>query len=398
MSGTLPIEAVLEFREENAGGWKRFGEALGAPAYGFVNWDLGGLLTATRYRYRVLARYELDDDYSPAAEGSFMTQRKGAASYKAVLITDPHAGCCREGTGPLETLDAVIENVSNENADFALALGDNVAWRGSREFAQTDNSGAVYAYATYRRHVAKLTSSCPHFGIIGNWAGESGKFPQSSINLVADVRRAFLPNPNHETYPQGGSVGEDYYAFSWGDALYVMLNVQTYTRPSNPDNLSTPASDVVNVEEWTLGGVQLNWLKKTLENATERYRFLCMHHPAGGNGGNPHDTLYGRGGARAWNCGEQLTIHELMKRHGVQVFFYGHDHVFVDDVVDGIHYALPGSCGAPWKFTKEETGYERFWTDSGHARLEVTPERATVTFVNLAGEAFHEFTVLPGEA
>ena len=111
----------------------------------------------------------------------------------------------------------------------------------------------------------------------------------------------------------------------------------------------------------------------TLERATERYRFVCMHHPAGGNAGSDHQTLYGRGGARAWDCGEQLRIHELMKRHGVQIFFYGHDHVFVDEVVDGIHYALPGSCGAPWKFTQAETGYERYWTDSGHARLEVTP-------------------------
>jgi 3',5'-cyclic AMP phosphodiesterase CpdA len=215
------------------------------------------------------------------------------------------------------------------------------------------------------------------------------------IVRVSEVRRAFLPNPGRETYPQGGSEGEDYYAFSWGDALFVMLNVQTYTKPSNPKELSSPGSDVVRVEDWTLGEVQMSWLEETLKNATERFRFLCMHHPAGGNGGNPHDTLYGRGGARAWNCGEQLRIHELMKLHGVQVFFYGHDHVFVDDVVDGIHYALPGSCGAPWKFTKEETGYEHFWTDSGHARLEVTPDKATVTFVNVENEAFHEFTVPP---
>jgi len=33
----------------------------------------------------------------------------------------------------------------------------------------------------------------------------------------------------------------------------------------------------------------------------------------------------------------------------VQIFFYAHDHVFTDMVVDGIHYTLPGSAGAPWK-------------------------------------------------
>ena len=64
-----------------------------------------------------------------------------------------------------------------------------------------------------------------------------------------------------------------------------------------------------------------------------------------------------------------------MLRHGVQVFFYAHDHVFADMVVDGIHYTLPGSAGAPWKFNELETGYDQYWPDSGHARVEVTPEQ-----------------------
>ena len=75
--------------------------------------------------------------------------------------------------------------------------------------------------------------------------------------------------------------------------------------------------------------------------------------------------------------------------------FYGHDHVFVDDIVDDVHYTLPGSFGAPWKFGREVTGYERFWTDSGHARLSVRPGQARVEFVNQSGNVFHEFTVGP---
>ena len=187
----------------------------------------------------------------------------------------------------------------------------------------------------------------------------------------------------------------DYYAFSWGGVLYLMLNIQTYSKPSKPDELDSLASDITSIEDWTLGDRQMEWLMKTLEEATEPFRFVCMHHPAGGNAGDPHNTLYGRGGARAWNSGEQLKIHELMKKHKVQIFFYGHDHVFVDDIVDGIHYTLPGSCGAPWKFTKEETGYERFWPDSGHARLKVETKKATVTFVNIEGREIHQFSVLP---
>jgi predicted phosphodiesterase len=84
-----------------------------------------------------------------------------------------------------------------------------------------------------------------------------------------------------------------------------------------------------------------------------------------------------------------------MRAHGVQIFFYGHDHVFVDDVVDDIHYALPGSFGAPWHFGAQVTGYNRFWSDSGHARLSVSRDEARVEYINQAGAVFHTFSVKP---
>jgi 3',5'-cyclic AMP phosphodiesterase CpdA len=395
LNHSQPAEAALEVRRESGRDWEPRGPAQKAAPYTFFNWEVGDLVAATRYEYRVLMKRGSEESLQPVANGAFTTQRRGPASYRVVLITDPHTGTFAETSSPVQTLDKVIANVARENAEFALALGDNVAWAGSRESAQTDTRGAVSAYAMYRRHIGPLTLNCPHFGIIGNWAGESGKFPQENIRLVSEVRKAFLPNPNQSTYPQGGSEREDYYAFSWGDVLYVMLNIQTYSKPSKPDELPSLMADVNNLDEWTIGESQMKWLEKTLQNATERFRFVCMHHPAGGNAGDQPNTLYGRGGARAWNTGEQRRIHDLMKKHQVQIFFYGHDHVFVDDVVDGIHYTLPGSCGAPWKFTREETGYERFWPDSGHARLNVSPEKATITFINMEGRELHQFSVLP---
>ena len=395
LNNNRPSEAVIELRKEKTTTWERRDPSVKAKAFAFLNWDIQNLSPATRYEYRVLMKHDSKDEFSPAAEGTFTTQRKALTNYTAVLITDPHTGTFAEITRPVQTLDQVVKNASLEKAEFVIALGDNVAWNGSREYPQTDPNQAAYAYAMYRRHVGPLTQNCPHFGIIGNWAGESGKFPEENIQMVSEVRKAYLPNPNNQTYPQSGSEREDYYAFSWGGVLYVLLNIQTYSKPSAPDELDSLASDVNRIEDWTLGDRQMKWLVKTLEQATEKYRFVCMHHTAGGNAGDPHNTLYGRGGARAWNTGEQLKIHELMKKHKVQIFFYGHDHVFVDDVVDGIHYTLPGSCGAPWKFTKAETGYERFWPDSGHARLNIEPEKATVTFVNIEGKEIHQFSVLP---
>ena len=91
--------------------------------------------------------------------------------------------------------------------------------------------------------------------------------------------------------------------------------------------------------------------------------------------------------------GEQAQVHALMLQYGVQVFFYAHDHVFTDMVVDGVHYALPGSAGAPWKFDDSETGYTQYWTDSGYGRVRVAPDQVQVDFVSTSGETLYGFTL-----
>ena len=134
-------------------------------------------------------------------------------------------------------------------------------------------------------------------------------------------------------------------------------------------------------DDWTLGATQLAWLGQTLANATSKWRFLFIHHTVGGAAGDALDSAYGRGGAQAAHIGEQAIIQALMVQYGVQVFFYAHDHVFTDAVVEGVHYTLPGSAGAPWKFDSSETGYTLYWTESGYGRVSVSPSEAQIDFV-----------------
>ena len=84
----------------------------------------------------------------------------------------------------------------------------------------------------------------------------------------------------------------------------------------------------------------------------------------------------------------------MMLQYGVQVFFYAHDHVFTDMVVDGIHYPLPGSAGAPWKFDSSQTGYAHYWPDSGYARVSVAATDAQIDFIASDG-ALLDHIVLP---
>lgn len=391
-NGPARARAWVELRRQGASAWTVTGTRREAPARGIFEWTVGGLQPGLRYEYRVFLEPP-GGPAAPVAEGRFVTRRLPGDAYGAVLLTDAHVGSFEEGTDPLATLDDVVRNAVADEPDFVMALGDNVAWGSSRDHTQRDADEATRAYEMYRRHVGPLVASAPHFGLVGNWEGESGKFPAESIERVRSVRTLLLPNPDAGTYRQGGSEGQDYFAFSWGDALWIALNVQSYTTATQP---GVPArQDVATVRDWTLGPTQLAWLERTLVSSREAYVFVCVHHPVGGNGGNGGETLYGRGGGRAATVGEQAAVHALMRRHGVQALFYGHDHVFVDDVIDGIHYALPGSCGAPWKFGRDLTGYDRFWPDSGHARVRVSPAAAAVEYVSREGEVLHRFELTP---
>jgi len=155
------------------------------------------------------------------------------------------------------------------------------------------------------------------------------------------------------------------------------------------------SDDIGLSDDWTLGEEQLLWLEETLKNSGSKWRVIFIHHPVGGNGGDEANSAYGRGGGRAASVGEQATVHALMRDYGVQVFFYGHDHVFFDMVVDGIHYTIPGSAGAPWKFSSAETGYpkESYWTDSGYAKVDVAPNRMDVAFINIDSETIYQYTI-----
>ena len=230
-SGPVDTTARLDIKSLGPSEWSSAGAERSAQADEFVTWNVGDLAAGTAYEYRVLMAVA-GEDLTPVATGGFTTQRVGEVAFTASLTADPHTGSFPEGSGPIRVLDDVVRNVQRDRPDFVIALGDNVAWATSRDYPQYDDFGARLAYTMYRRHMAPLSVSCPHFGLIGNWEGESGKVPAENAALVANVRRRFAPNPDDLTYPQGGSPNEDYYAFDWGPALFVVLNVQSYSEPS----------------------------------------------------------------------------------------------------------------------------------------------------------------------
>jgi hypothetical protein len=365
------------------------------PALDIAQWRFSGLAAGTLYEYQVVA--DGDDGDLPLYAGTVTTQRSADDTHFVfALVTDTHIAPRAVAPGELDALDdqertllGIAPKMRTQNPDFIVNLGDMLDFHlfGFND-PPPDGSWTRLAYLNYRRLLQNALGNAAHFPVIGNWDGENGDFSEDEIAWSREQRLLYVPGPTPTTYPQGGNEHQDYYAFTWGDALFVVLNVMTYTPTSHLLSSYPGVAD-----DWTLGDAQLAWFMDTLANATSKWRFVLIHHTVGGAAGDEVNAAYGRGGGQAAQVGEQALIHQLMLDHGVQIFFYGHDHVFADMVVDDIHYTLPGSAGAPWKFSTVETGYTEYWPDSGYARVEVSDDSVQVHFVSENDELLYGYTI-----
>ena len=380
-------EVLLRYRKESDSAWKT-AENSTAEDHDVIEWMVKGLEAGTVYEYQLIQKPV--GAHSPMCPGEIVTARSAGDEFSFNVISDTHV-YVNNPDETRETVQGVVGSMEEDMPDFVIHLGDILDFHdfGFNEPApESALTGAGYMH--YRRIMGAYLGRITHFSVIGNWDGENGDFTMEEIERSRSQRMKYMPGPGPETYPESGSQYGDYYAFTWGDALLVVLNVMTYT-PTGHYLYDAPGV----LDDWTLGDDQMLWLENTLENDSSKWKFIFIHHAVGGNGGNFADSAYGRGGGRAANVGEQAVVHDLMLQHGVQIFFCGHDHVFYDMTVDGIHYTVPGSAGAPWKFSTMETGYPEgeYMEDSGHAKVTVGPDIVKVEFINLENEVIYFYTV-----
>ncbi len=368
-------------------------EAPEHPAQSIAQWTASGLEAGTHYQYQIVLGDEsaAGDESDVLFEGQALTQRRAGEDFSFALIADTHVpppvAEAPQRDQIERTYRAVMGDIADlERPDFIINLGDMLDFNLYGFNAPPPSEDVARdAYMNYRTLMGPLLGQVAHFPVIGNWDGETGCFGPDVIQRSLSQRLRYMPAPGSTTYPEGGSADEDYYAFQWGDALFIVLNVMSYT-PTCPEQTGKP-------EDWTLGAAQFAWLEKTLAEATSKWRFIMIHHVVGGAAANDWDSSYGRGGGQSAYVGEQALIHQMMLQAGVQIFFYGHDHAFTDMVVDGIHYTLPGSAGAPWKFDISETGYENSWPESGYSRVHVSSKEVSVEFIAEGGKELYSYFI-----
>ncbi len=142
----------------------------------------------------------------------------------------------------------------------------------------------------------------------------------------------------------------------------------------------------------SIGDTQYQWFKNTLEQSNAQYKFVFTHHVLGtGRGGVEMADLYesgGQGRNDTWEFDEkrpgwELPIHQLMVKHGVTIFFQGHDHLFARQQCDGVIYqSTPNPADATYQaFNREAYKSGHILPNSGHLHVTVSPKDVRVDYI-----------------
>jgi hypothetical protein len=391
---------------------------------------IDGLAADTRYYYRMVYRQVGTPDWVYRDEHSFRTQRAPGSTFTFTIISDSHMN---GGGGSVSLYQQTLNNVLAEHPDFHLDLGDTFWMDGV-----TSSTVANQHYVQQRVYMGTISASVPIFVSVGNhdqeeaWhLDDTGDPATSPPVLGANARKKYFPNPVPDafysgntdpySYLSGDHLREDYYAWTWGDALFVVIDPYwyTYTKPFIGNAGGGETSDVGSGDrwDWTLGLQQFNWLKQTLETSHAEYKFVFDHHPVGGaedyvRGGAGPANLVEWGGynldGKTWGFSTRrpgwgdTPVHQLMVANRVTAYFHGHDHLYGYEARDGVVYQEVPSAGLTGSVLSSY--YSNPYTikvlpSPGHLRVTVSPSKVTVDYVSETnGQVAYTYSIMGRQA
>jgi hypothetical protein len=387
----IPLDMKVEYTLASDIAWKNAtttnGVTVRTPTYGdyHVIEETVSLLSAnTQYKYRILYRKSGEGNYITSdAVHTFATQRSAGSSFAFTIEADTHLSQFAAYGSAHRIPDSIpyspwfkqlyrkgIRAIDDEDADFHINLGD---WGGTCEYTKgITKEAAMLLYIRFRQFQG--TKAWPMYFVLGNHEGENpARFNHLYPDNMRDGRRHVIPNPTRdgatvEKFYKTPGDRDSYFAWEWGDALFVVLDPFGYCENDVDDD----------AWNWTLGETQYNWLWGVLSNSEKKYKFVFTHQLVGGKpddqwnygkggieyvkysvAGNPTfewggensagKNEYKSGGKRDTDGGHWShgSIHDMFVAHKVAAVFKGHDHVYVEQELDGIRYITCPTISTP---------------------------------------------------
>jgi hypothetical protein len=342
-----------------------------------------GLKLDTQYYYRICHQTPGDTGFSASPESIFHTQRTSGDSFVFTIDADPHFDTNSDNN----KIDLAFSSISNLKPDFDIDLGDTFM---AEKMGNPTSDQVTVVYVQKRDDFGIFGGSVPLYIVTGNHDGGLGT--NIVAKLASGARELYYQSQYSDGFYSGVSKEvqlagphANYYSWTWGDALFVVLDPFWNSQKDKSG--------------WgmTLGKTQYDWLKSTLEKSQAKYKFVFAHNLVGGSDSNM------RGGAEAakfYEWGGQNTdfswgfdanrpgwgkpIHQLLMDNHVTIFFHGHDHFYARQEKDEVIYQecpQPGATNP--KPHNDEYGYQNgvFLGSAGFIKVTVSSSSVTVDYI-----------------
>ena len=358
--------------------------------------------------YRFHSRRVGGTPFTDSPEFSFHTARSAGSTFTFTMTADAHLD---EHTSAA-VYGQSLANVRADAPDFHVDLGNLFM---TDKHATRDK--AARQYLAQRFYLGQI--GAPLFLALGVHDGEGSRYDDGSPDSLAvwsnALRKKYFPNPVPDGFYTGDSIAkapsgllENYFAWTWGDALFVVLDPYRYSLRSGGRNNDGWA--------WSLGREQYDWLAKTLADGKSKYKFIFIHNLLAGDqasrggveiagfnewGGR---NLDGSDGFAQHRPGWPLPVHKLLVQNRVTAVFRAHDNFYARQELDGILYLMvpqPSFAGDDRIRDLQNSGYQRgvFLGNAGHVRVTVSPEKIAVDYVkSSADRPVADHCVIPAKA
>jgi hypothetical protein len=256
------IEAYAEFGEAKGkytGKTDKASSKAGEP----FEIEIDGLEADRRYYYRLRHRQPGQGKFVAGDEYTFHTQRASGSTFAFALQGDSHPERLGKMYEPVLYVQT-MRNVEKDRPDFYLTMGDDFSLDRlvNREDLSQGKVDQVYAH---QRSFLGIVGRSSHLFLVNGNHEQAGQnwldgTPDNPAVMAGKARTRFYPLPAPDEFYSGDTeevefVGllRDYYAWTWGDALFVVLDPYSHS-PAAVDTISVSVSSTDDSGDGSGGG------------------------------------------------------------------------------------------------------------------------------------------------